>query len=127
MDSDFRPLDSRERELLEKLFEAEFPGRDELRVQLNSLTAKQIAEDGTLILRCDSGPPAPTRYLLVTEGMCTDADGGQIAVLLHVDKGGFMRMLEIIKYDGSPIINPPSGHDLVSLVPGRPSDGSADS
>ncbi len=30
MDTDFRPLKTREREILEKLLEAEFPGRDEL-------------------------------------------------------------------------------------------------
>ena len=28
-----------------------------------------------------------------------------------------MRMLEIIKYDGSPILNPPSARDLVLLMP----------
>ena len=104
MDSELRPLDTRERELLEKLFEAEFPGRNELRAQLSSLTAKQILEDGTLSLQCSSGPPAPTKYRLAMEGICKDADGMTIALLLHVDKDGFMHMLEIIKYDGSPWI-----------------------
>ena len=46
----FRPLTTYERELLEKLLEPEFPGRDELRQQLNSVTAKQLHEDGTLDL-----------------------------------------------------------------------------
>jgi hypothetical protein len=119
MDSEFRQLDTRERELLEKLFEAEFPGRDELRAQMSSLTAKQIIEDGTLSLRCGSGPPAPTKSRLVTEGICTDADGGTIAILLHVGKDGFMSMLEILKYDGSPIVNPPSARELVPLQFGR--------
>ena len=58
MDSTFRPLESREREVLEKLLEPEFPGRDELRHQLNSVTAKQVFEDGTLDLQCD--PAADT-------------------------------------------------------------------
>ena len=38
MDSSFRPLTTYEREVLEKLLEPEFPGRDELRQQLNSVT-----------------------------------------------------------------------------------------
>jgi hypothetical protein len=112
MDPEFRPLRDRERGLLEKLLEADFPGRDELRAQMSSLTGKQIEEDGTLSLRCASGPPAPTKYAVAMEGVCTDADGGMIAVMLHVDKDGFMHMLEIIKYDGSAIINPPSAGDL---------------
>jgi hypothetical protein len=116
MDSEFRPLDTPERELLEKLLEVEFPGRDELRVQLGSVTAKQIHEDGTLKLRCHSGCPAPC-FSLVAEGEYTDADGGMMTVMLHVDRRGFMWLLEIIRYDGSPIIRPPSARDLTLLFP----------
>ena len=76
MDSEFRQLNDRERGLIEKLLETEFPGRDELRVQLNSVTGKQIENDGTLHLRSASGPPAPTKYAVAMEGVCTDADGG---------------------------------------------------
>jgi hypothetical protein len=49
------------------------------------------------------------------EGSCTDADGKEIAVLLHVDRHGFMNMLEILKYDPAPIINPPTARNLVVL------------
>jgi hypothetical protein len=115
MESGFRELDARERGLLEKLLEPEFPGRDELRVQLSSLTAKQAGEDGTLLLRCGQGPAAPTRSRLVAEATYQDADGGRVSVLLHVNKDGLMQMLEIIKYDGSPIVRPPSARELVVL------------
>jgi hypothetical protein len=118
MESEFRKLNERERELLEKLLDAEFPGRDEWRTQLDSMTGRQVIEDGTLILRCDAALPLPTKYKkLGVEGMCKDADGGDIAVLLHADDNGFLRMLEILKYDGSPVINPPSARDLVLLLP----------
>jgi hypothetical protein len=117
MDSGFRQLDARERGLLEKLLEAEFPGRDELRTQLDSLTAKRIEEDGTLSLRCDSGSPSPGKYAVAMEGMCKDADGGDMSVMLHLNHQGFMSMLEIIKYGPSPIISPPSARDLVLLLP----------
>jgi hypothetical protein len=117
MEPEFRQLSDRERGLLEKLLEASFPGRDELRTQLSSLTAKQLHEDGTLKLRCDSGVPSPRKGGLAWEGMWKDADGGDGTVMLHVDLNGFMHMLEIIKYDFTPIINPPSAGDLLFLLP----------
>jgi len=99
------------------LLEAEFPGRDELRSQVGSVTAKQIEEDGTLSLKCASGLPASRKLTLATEGTCKDADGAIISIMLHVGKHGFMNMLEIYKYDLSPIINPPTARDLVLLLP----------
>jgi len=117
MDSEFRQLDARERGLLNKLLEAEFPGRDELRSQLDSLTAKQIEDDGTLNLICNSGSPSPKNYGLAVEGICKDANGGNISILLHVNKDGFMHMLEILKMDGSPIINKPSAKELALRLP----------
>jgi hypothetical protein len=119
MDPGFRKLDDRERGLLEKLLEVEFPGCDELRAQLGSLTAKPVSTDGTLVLRCNSGSSAATQSRLVSEAMGQDADGGQVSVLLHVDKEGLLHMLEVIKYDGSPIVRPPSARDLV-VLPSEP-------
>ena len=117
METGFRQLSKRQRRIVEKLLETEFPGRDAPREQITSVTAKQIEEDGTLTLRCASGPPSRTRRTLAVEGKCKDADGMIISVMLHVDRNGFMNMLEIYKYDMSPIINPPSADDLVVLVP----------
>jgi hypothetical protein len=118
MDSEFRQLDGREMGLLQRLCVEEFPGCDELRAQLASVTAKRIIEDGTLELRCDSGPPSPHKGLVV-EGWCEDADGMKISVMLHVDRQGFMWMLEILKYDGTQIINQPSSCNLVVGFPGK--------
>ncbi len=116
MESGWRKLDDREREVLEKLLAAEFPGGQEWREQLATMTAKQIIEDGTLSLRCASGSPLPTNYRkLPTEGVCKDADGGEIAILLHADKSGFLSRLEILKYDGTPIIKPPSVAEMEIL------------
>jgi hypothetical protein len=120
MDREFRELDACERGLLERLLEVDFQGRDELRAQLNSVVAKQIEQYGTLVLRCEFGPPAPSRYRLVAEGVYKDADGSSVAVMLHVGKDRLMNMLEILKYDGSPIIKPPSGRDLELLLPENP-------
>jgi hypothetical protein len=94
MDRTFRPLETHERELLERLLDPEFAGRDELRRQLDVVTACQILDDGTLALQCGPCLPAPVKRRVPTEGECRDADGGVIQVLLHV-VNGVMHELEI--------------------------------
>jgi hypothetical protein len=116
MDSDFRPLKPAERALLEKLLDCEFPGRDELRRQLDSVAAQQVYDDGTLALRVASGQPAAVKGRVPTEGMCPDVDGVMIAVLLHV-VNGMMDELEIFKWDGSDIVRPPAAAELVLCHP----------
>ena len=116
MESSFRPLTTHERELVEKLLGPDFPGRDELRRQLETVTAKQIFEDGTLMLQCGPCEPAPVRCRVPTEGECPDSDGMAIHVLLHV-KGGVMHELEVFKDGGSSIQNPPAAGDLVLFTP----------
>jgi hypothetical protein len=118
--SEFRELTPREKSLVEKLLAAAIHGSDELRTQLNHLKAKQIEDDGTLLLQCQGGMPAPGKYAPVAEGTCKDTDGGDMAVMLHIGKGGFMSMLEIIKYGGSPILKPPAAQDLTLLMPESP-------
>ena len=115
LSSNFRPLDPRELGLIEKLLESDFAGRDELRLQLRSTKAKELDAGGTLGLRCDSDIPAPTKYALVSEGLCPDEDGLNIGVLLHVDRNGFLSMLEIVKYGGDTILRPPTADKLVVL------------
>jgi hypothetical protein len=110
---ELRPLTDRERGLLEKLLEPAFPGRDQLRLQLTSVVAEQVLDDGTLKLHCDPSAPASAARGLATEGRCKDADGEDIDVMLHVSKSGFMWLLEILKCAPSPIINPPTPHNLV--------------
>jgi len=116
MDSDFRPLKTPERELLEKLLDPEFPGRDQLREQLLSVAAQQVHEDGTLALRVLSGQPAAVKHRVPTEGSCPDADGVMIHVLLHV-VSGMMDELEIFKEDGTDIVRPPLAGALVLAPP----------
>jgi len=120
MDSEFRELSVRERGLVEKLLTAAIYGHAELRTQLAQCRAKQIETDGTLELHCQGGSPALGKYAPVAEGAYKDADGADIALILHLGRDGFMSMLEIIRYDGSRIINPPSAENLVLLLPESP-------
>jgi hypothetical protein len=117
LDNEYREPDVREKELLHKLLRVYFTGRDELCTQIDSIIAKQINSTGTLSLQCRSGSPFPGRHRLVAEGMCRDADGGTISVLLHIDQAGFMHLLEVIKYGPNPIINEPSASTMEVLLP----------
>jgi uncharacterized protein DUF6984 len=116
MDSDFRPLKAAERALLDKLLDCEFPGRDELRRQLDSVAAQQLYNDGTLALRVTSGQPTAVKGRVPTEGGCPDLDGVIIHVLLHV-VNGMMDELEIFKEDGSDVARPPTAAALVLVPP----------
>ena len=111
MQSSFRALTARELEILEKLLEPEFPGRDELRQQVGSLTARQLFQDGTLDLNCGATLRAPVTCRVPTEGEYFDADGFRVNVLLHV-VDGLMNELEILKLHPSKIINPPEARNL---------------
>jgi Domain of unknown function (DUF6984) len=115
-DSDFRPLEAAERALIEKLLDCEFPGRDELRRQLDSVAAQKVYADGTLALRVLSGQPAAVKGRVPTEGSCPDTDGVMIHVLLHV-VNGMMEELEIFKEDGSNVARPPMAGALVLVPP----------
>jgi len=107
----FRPLEDRERRLLERLIEHHwFDGRDELRCQLESATARLIAQYhdnyGSIELRVENATPASVRYRVPVEAEYLDEDGIPVWVLLHV-REGVMCELEICRADGQPLISPP--------------------
>lgn len=121
MADELRELKEQEREILEALLGAEFSGTGQWRTQLDSMMVKQVSDDGTLILHPGGGVSLPTHQKkLGVEAMYQDADGGQVAILLHADGKGFLRMLEILKYDGSLILNPPSVRNIRVLPPESP-------
>jgi hypothetical protein len=111
METSFRQLTPNELALLEKLLAHEFPGRDALRQQLTSVTARQIDEHGCLELSYEGHSLADTELGCPTEGTCADLDGRLIAVMLHV-KNGRMRLLAMFKQDGSDILRSPTGEAL---------------
>jgi hypothetical protein len=112
----YRDLTKEEREILEMLLEPNFPGSIELRVQLSSVKAKEIDEDGGLALQSVDGPEAPVRWRVPTEGECKDSDGGNVHILLHV-LNGRMCELELYREDGSQVRRLPNARDLVLFGP----------
>jgi hypothetical protein len=112
MGDSYRALNTEEMQVLKRLLDHEFPGRDELREQLGSVVGRTIDEDGGLSLRCDAGSPAPVLCRVPTEGKCADLDAVQIHVLLHV-VDGFMNELEIYKEDSSTVQRYPAAENLI--------------
>lgn len=106
----FRPLQDDERLLLETLLNHHpFDGRDQLREQLESTTARPIPEYqdnyGSIELHVSNGPPSGGRYRVPVEGQYLDDDGIPVWLMLHVNREGFLCELEIVRADGKPLIS----------------------
>jgi hypothetical protein len=112
MDSEYRKLDQREQDLIRKLLENEFDGRDAFLTQIDSVLGKETIPGEFIHLRCTAGDPGPKGPSLIAEGECHDADGALLGVLLHCDKDGFLGVLETIRYDGNPIQRQPQASDV---------------
>lgn len=112
----FRPLNDSERKVLEKLLDHHsFDGRDQLRSQLESTTARLIVayldNYGSIELYVARPTPADVRYRVPVEAEYPDEDGVPVWVLLHV-RAGVMCELEICRADGRPLILPPAPERL---------------
>jgi hypothetical protein len=108
--TDFRPLEEREKKLLERLLEHHpFEGRDQLRAQLDSTKARVIPEYfdnyGSIELLVADPVPANVPCSVPVEAEYIDDDGVPVWILLHV-KGGVMRELEVCRADGLHLISP---------------------
>ena len=108
---DFRPLTSHEREVIERLLEPRFPGRDELRAQLAVATARPKDDHGCIELRVESAPRAPVKHPIPAEGECTDNDGLTIQVHLQV-VDGYLAGLVVFKLGGDDPLGLPPARDL---------------
>lgn len=123
----FRPLSEFEKLLLEKLFELDFVGREELRQQFSGLLAKHIDDNGSLEFKVHSSTVAPIEKVVIAEARCPDSDTDEkhpvhVNILLHV-KDGKLWMLEIYKDDSSPILRRPNPNEFIlfTRAPKKPS------
>ena len=104
---DYRAQTEWERGLFDRLLEASFSGRDQLKAQLREAVVRKIDEKGGLAIRVTTGQKAEVLRRVPVEAECADADGTTIHFLLHVIDGT-AKELEIYKEDGSPIRKMPS-------------------
>jgi hypothetical protein len=118
MESEFREPTKAERDLLQRLLEAEFPGRDELVTLVQDIRVRPVDEVGSLELRSQRSGTAQVVKRIPVEAEAVDADGFSIHALLHVVNGRPVE-LEIFKDDGSCVkqMPPPSAFELIVLPP----------
>lgn len=110
--SDFRRLSDYEAQLLGVLLSHEFPGRDELRLQVEDCLVKTIDEDGSLEFRIVTPKAnASVKKRVPVEGEWDDTDGIVGHVLLHV-LNGVLSELELYKEDGTVVNCPPAPASL---------------
>ena len=109
--STFRQLSTDERQLLNRLLEEPFPGRDEFALQLSGSQVRIVDADGSMEFHVTSADVAPVRHRVPAEARYDDSDGTPVHLLLHVVDGR-VAQLEIYKADGSTIERRPSPSDL---------------
>lgn len=101
----WRPLFERERAVLNLLLTSPFPGRDELRVQVDHAQVRVIDNEGSLAFEI-TGPAAQVKERIPVEGYYHDgpADdpGCVVELLLHVVDGQ-IKELEAYRRDGRDI------------------------
>jgi hypothetical protein len=112
----FRQPTQPEREVIQKLLTATFPGKDAISKQLESCLVKRIDGEGSLELKPnDLVKPAKVEKRIPVEAQGRDNDGIYVHFLLHVNEG-VVKELEIYKDDGSPIKQMPQPDHLQVIV-----------
>ncbi|HZL28440.1 MAG TPA: hypothetical protein VFC39_18095 [Acidobacteriaceae bacterium] len=99
-DLPYRPLTRHEREVLDKLLEPSFPGRDELLAQVKLARARELDDDGCIEFSRVPAARSQAQFSIPTEGEYRDVEGITLHVQLHV-VDGFVKQLELYKEDGS--------------------------
>lgn len=113
----FRKPSAWERAILERLFEADFPGKNELKRMVAELNVRTIDEDGSIELRSSVEGSAPVAKRIPVEAEAKDSDGFTIHVLLHV-VGGRPSEFEIYKDGGAQVKVMPDAGSFEVIVLG---------
>jgi hypothetical protein len=96
-------------QIVNRLLSEDFPGRDELRQQLQNIRVENLdCEDkcpSFLIFPDQSTPKSAVKIRIPVEGEITDQDGSRVEILLHV-VDGYLNELEIVKYEETDFIGP---------------------
>ena len=113
-----RALTDYEREILERLLEPAFLGRDQLKLQVKNAKAIPTNDPdnyGSIYLEGPSQPKANVAGRVPVAATAKDEDGILIDILLHVIDG-LVNELEILKADGTLIKLRFKAEDMVVTV-----------
>ncbi len=105
-ENNFRHLSPQEMQLLQTLLQPSFPGRNEIAQQVKHAQARSTEDQdnyGSIYLKTSFPKKAQVKERVPVEGHIQDSDGVPVEVLLHV-VDGYINELEIVKADGSPIL-----------------------
>ncbi len=102
----YRELNGLEKKILDKLLERDFPGREEIKDQINNSKVRVIDEYGddwgSIEFKTNSHKSAKVESRVPVQALVNDTDGILVEIFLHVVKG-FIDELEIVKADNSPL------------------------
>jgi hypothetical protein len=117
-ETEFRETTALERALLERLLEADFPGKSQLVPLVRNVLVRTIDDDGGLEIRCQIEGTAPVVKRVPVEAEGKDDDGVVIHMLLHVVDGRPVE-LEFFREDAGAVkkIPHPSVFELIVLPP----------
>lgn len=119
----YRDLKFLEKQLLARLLEIRFPGRDQIAIQLETCQVKTLDEHGCLEFTVKSKIQAPVEQRVPVEAQAIDEDGDTIHMLLHVVNGK-VDELEFYKESADPIRRlPPANEWEVIILPAPPPNG----
>jgi uncharacterized protein DUF6984 len=114
-EKEFREPTQAEQQLLQRLLEANFPGRDELAPLLLNILVRTVDGDGSLELKSQIDGKAPIVKRIPVEAEAKDDDGVVIHMLLHV-VGGRPIELEFFREDTVPVKRTPPASDFELIV-----------
>ena len=106
-----------EADLIDKLLDNDFGGRDELRMQWRSALVRTVSPSGSFAIRPSAGePPSPAKFGVPVEGESPDEEGGGVHALLHI-RDGYLEELEVYRDMPGPIRNPVDPHAMEVFAP----------
>jgi hypothetical protein len=109
-EEEYRSPTAWELAVLDRLLELPFPGRDEVRRQVDGArvrTVREYGDDyGSIDFLVSNWMKAPVVMRVPVVGTARDVDGVPIEFLLHI-VDGIISELEIVKMDGGAIIEKP--------------------
>lgn len=116
--TEFREPTTVERALLDRLLEADFPGRGDVAALLRTVLVRAVDDDGGLELKSKIEGKAPVLQRVPVEAEGKDEDGVIIHMLLHVADGRPVE-LEFFREDSGTVkrVPPPSEFKLIVLPP----------
>lgn len=94
-----------ETELVDKLLETEFFGRDELQAQWRSALVRTVGASGSFAIRPSTGePPSRAEFGVPVEGESSNEEGGGVHAVLHI-RDGYLEELEVYRDMPEPVRN----------------------